>query len=451
MLIRFTVENFRSFNGEAVFSMLPGRVQKHNKHIVSHPKQDIDALRIAVIYGANGSGKSNLVKAMNFAQRFVIDGTRPKQRVPVEPYRLDRSRLTQPSRFEFEFAVNEHIYAYGFLVDARSVHEEWLYAVDSNREYPLFERKTVNNKVDASFSDEVTTNDRTEKLFLEFVTRGTRPNELLLTKLDDSNVDYFEPIYEWFRDTLTIVFPNSQFNGVQMGVHKDQKFSQELASFLHSMGTGIDEVCMKTVEAESIDFPMDLVVGDLDARNEVIDEGDDEDASTNRLIVLNSPNGRYLLQRTEDGLLETHALGTRRYVGGDPVDFELSEESDGTQRLFDLFPVLYGAKIKVFVIDELERSLHPNLVRRFIGNFLGAENQNQLIVTTHEATLLDLALLRRDEIWFVEKSPSGSSIVYSLEEFKPRHDLDVRKGYLQGRFGAIPVFGSSLHFDQVEA
>ena len=447
MLIRFSVENYRSFNEEAVFSMLPGRVTKHGDHIIPFSKQGINALRIALLYGANASGKSNLVRAMDFAREYIIEGVRPKQNIPVEPFRLDLSSTARPSRFEFEFVVNDQIYAYGFLVDKKRVHEEWLYLVNSRNEQPLFERETnKKNIVTSSFGQIKNIND-IDQQFLDFITKGTRPNQLLLTTLVDRNVKNFEPMYDWFRNTLTIIFPESHVRGIQVSVHEDQKFRESLAKFLHVMNTGIDEVCTKLVDPDSLNLPPGI---SLESIIEDIDE-QDEDTADEKTIVLNGLEGRYIVHHNKEGLLEAYALGTRRYIDKKPIEFELFEESDGTQRLFDLFPVLYGIKDRVFVIDELERSLHPNLVRLFIENFLETDNRSQLIFTTHESTLLDLTLLRRDEVWLVEKSQSGASEAYSLEEFKPRHDLDIRKGYLQGRFGAIPVFGSSLDLDFVEA
>lgn len=128
MLIRFTVENFRSFDQEAFFSMLPGRVQKHPNHIVTGKNHGIDVLRTGLLYGANASGKSNLVRAMAFARDFIIEGTRPKQAIAVEPFRLKPVRASEPSRFEFEFMVGQQAFAYGFVADRQLVHEEWLYA-----------------------------------------------------------------------------------------------------------------------------------------------------------------------------------------------------------------------------------------------------------------------------------------------------------------------------------
>lgn len=442
MLIRFTVENFRSFDQEVVFSMLPGRAQKHSEHIVAGKDHGIDVLRTGLLYGANASGKSNLVRAMAFAQNFIIQGTRPKHAIPVEPFRLRSGRATEPSRFEFEFMVGQQAFAYGFVVDQQMVREEWLYEVTNKNEHILFDRTTsIEATTQATFSNQII--KQSDKQFLEFVARGTRPNQLLLTETAENNVTIFDMIYEWFRHTLTIIFPHSKARGIQVGVHKDKKFTQALGAFLKNMNTGIDEVCTRKVEKETVNFPLDLILDDW-----VQEENDN---GGEKLGFVDGPAGRrYLLHHNKADLLEIYALGTRRLVNGTPIDFELFEESDGTQRLFDLFPILYGARDRVFVIDELERSLHPNLVRRFIHYFLESDTNNQLIVTTHESTLLDLDLLRRDEIWFVEKSPNGASTLYSLEEFKPRHDLDIRKGYLHGRFGAIPVFGSNLLEEIVE-
>jgi AAA15 family ATPase/GTPase len=450
MLIRFTVENFRSIHEEVVFSLLPGTMQKHQQHIIANANSQIDALRMAVIYGANASGKSNIVRAIGFARDFVVDGVRPKQRIGVEPFRLNHACLDQPSRFEFEFSFDEQTYAYGFVIDRRRVQEEWLYSVNAKNEHSLFERKTSEiDAVTAKFDRKIR-GANVDQPFLKFVTRATRPNQLLLTKLAEDNVSFFEPIYEWFRSKLVVIFPESTANNIQLGVYQDQTFSQALTTFLQAMNTGIAEVCTKRVDPGSIDFPLDLIVSKLDAQAED-KAGTDKSEDEETFVLINSVDGRYLLQRDQAGSLEAYALGTKRHGDAGTVDFDLLEESDGTRRLFDLFPVLYSNTNRVFVIDELERSLHPNLVRRFVELFLQKENKAQLIVTTHESTLLDLNLLRRDEIWFVEKSSTGSSTLYSLEEFKPRHDLDIRKGYLQGRFGAIPVFGSILQKNGVEA
>ncbi len=433
MLIRFAVQNFRSFYEEAVFSMLPGRMQKHAHHIISaEGAQGIDVLRTGLLYGANASGKSNLIKAMDFARDFILDGTKPKQRIRVEPFRLKKEAWQQPSRFEFEFVSNGQAYAYGFVVDRHRVHEEWLYLMDKQKEVALFER-TADSETQAviSFPNPKLLPTQDEQ-FLQFVARSTRPNQLFLTKSTEDNLPDFAPVFDWFNENLIILFPDSQITNFPGFVQNDKGARDSLSKFLTAMNTGIVAVTLDRVDKSHIPFPTD----------ELFDKLEPQDS----IIVDVPPEGiRYIAGLDEKGQPEVYSLGAVHHLGnGGEVTFDVFEESDGTQRLFDLFPVLHSAEPGVFVIDELERSLHPNLVRRFIEWFLESDSKSQLIVSTHESTLLDLELLRRDEIWFVEKSPAGSSTLYSLEEFKPRADLDIRRGYLHGRFGAIPVLGSSL-------
>ncbi len=444
MLIRFGVQNFRSFEGDALFSMIPGRAQQHADHILRPAQVDFELLPMALLYGANASGKSNLVRAMAFARNLIVNGTRPKQTLDVQPFRLCKNPDAVPSRFEFEFIAAGQAYAYGFVLDQHRIQEEWLYLIQREKEVEevIFERKTDKEGVIKATFSEKRLGD-VEEQFLQFVARGTRPNQLLFSELIENNVVALDRVDRWFRHVLTIVFPDSRFAGVEIGVHADHEFAQALAQFLHGLHTGIDEVRLKDVDIDSLGFPSNLLAELKLELGQELKGNNGESASA--YVVLEAPQKqRYMFRRVADNGIAGYSLATVRHVSDQEIVFELSEESDGTQRLLDLFPVLHASENKVFVIDELERSLHPNLVRQFIQVFLNSAGDNQLIVTTHESTLLDLSLLRRDEIWFVEKSPKGASILYSLEEFKIRHDLDIRKGYLQGRFGAIPVFNSAL-------
>lgn len=434
MLIRFVVANHLSYYEESEFSMLPGRQTSHRQHIYqAHAPNDIDVLRTALLYGANASGKSNLIRAMAFAQKFIVDGSRPNDKIRYLPYRLNHTAFQEPSRFEFEFIVDQQAYAYGYSADHTQVYEEWLYQINKKDEIPLFERK---KQTVTFFFENLATIPEQEKVVLELIQQRTRPNQLVLTKLAEDNTLFFQPFYDWFDETLTIIFPDSTNVLIPLWLRVDERFKQSLSHFLASMNTGVDKVCLNEVEIDRLNIPLRMR-SDIEA-----------DIDQDHIITFKTPQGNRIIVDIEDGQVDYYSLGTQHLMPtGELVNFDLSDESDGTQRLLDLFPVLYSDKTKVFVIDELERSLHPNLARRFIKHFLSSPIRNQLIVSTHESTLLDLDLLRRDEIWFVEKSPHGYSILYSLEEFKTRKDLDIRKGYLLGRFGAIPVFGSSLMWE----
>ncbi len=432
MLIRFTVANFRSFYQETALSMYPSKVQAHTQQVLN-TGCDIQVLQAALLYGANASGKSNLIKAMHFARQLIVQGTRPKQRIAVEPFKLDSAAHQQPSRFEFEFIVDGCAYAYGFSVDSQRVQEEWLYQRVSAGEKMLFERTTDSaNTTRIQFDNLSLLNAKKDEAFLNFVARSTRPNQLFLHQAIEENVSYFEAMFSWFDKGLVIIFPESKISGMQILLQHDADFKTAITDFLKSMHTGIDNICLNLVE-EPDNFLSELLPSII------------ENLTPNTLASFSLPTGHYLARLNETNQPEVYALSTTRLsASGETISFNLFEESDGTRRLFDLFPIVHADNNTVFVIDELERSLHPNLVYQFIEYVLQKQATRQLIVSTHEATLLDLALLRRDEIWFVEKHPAGHSTLYSLEEFKIRKDLDIQKGYLQGRFGAVPILSRSL-------
>ncbi len=436
MLIRFSVANFRSFNEEVVFSMIPGRSRQHENHVIKADSPDgIDVLRMGLLYGANASGKSNLIKAMAFAQKFIVEGVRPKQSIPTEPFRLDPACIEKPSRFEFELIVDGIAYAYGFELDRKSIQSEWLIQIGKSGETSVFERTFCLPNPHIVFGDNLIDDEP----FLQFVRRSTRANQLFLTNAIEHNVKIIENVFEWFRTKLAIFSPDSSYRHVEDSLYKTSIFVEYQNSFLKKLNTGIDHVRLDLVPPESIDrITSPLVDGNMALEHIFLNEHfSKSDKKNRRFATLN-----------ESGDIEVYDVKTVRMDNlGKEIAFDFGDESDGTQRLIELYPILFISTGLTVVIDELERSLHPNIVRTLLKAVMFETSENQLLVTTHEATLLDLDLLRRDEIWFIEKSPSGASTLYSLEEFKPRHDLDIRKGYLQGRFGAIPVFGNALQLN----
>lgn len=434
MLIRFTVENFRSFKNESTLSLIPGKSRSFPKHIVGlKGNHNIDVLKSALLYGANASGKSNLVRAVDFARRVVVEGLLPKKRFNTEPYRLNDESLGGPSHFEFEFVVEDDAYAYGFILDQTRVHEEWLYKIDSKIEAPIFERITDKN-MHTSVILSNALKESSDGDFLNFVAKGTRENQFYLSKAVGDNYGPFEKIYSWFEDTLTVLYPNSKYVDLVLRIKEDSHFKYNLSKFLKEMGTGIDDIHLEAVDFDSLSIPEEL-------RADIISELDE-----NSTIILGPPSGKRLLISLDEKSAPQaeHIFTVRETSEGGKKFFELTDESDGTQRLLDLFPLLHGSvnDSKVFIVDELERSLHPNLVKKFLEWFLNKSGKCQMIVTSHESTLLNF--LRRDSVWFIRNSLSEGSVLYSLEEFKPRNDLDIQKGYLHGRYGAIPILGENL-------
>jgi AAA15 family ATPase/GTPase len=423
--------------------MIPGKGRLHPSHRINGKSAaDIDVLKTALIYGANASGKSSLIKSMKFAKNFILQGAKAGSSITLPKFKLAKDSLMKPSRFEFEFKINGFNYAYGFLVDYDKVIEEWLYQITKFSEKAIFERGTsAENKTEVKFSG-IRFKTKKEQQFMEFIALGTRANKLFLSECLERNVsvsiegiEAINNALKWFIEKLTIIFPDSKFHGLEFEFEKSGKLAEEFKKYMKIFDTGIDDIELKPVDFDKIaDIPDEIkedVIGRLKKNSKTI-------------ISDKINNITYTVYKNKNNEIKAYVLNSRHKLGGsnEYVSFDFNEESDGTQRLIDLIPALVdlSKNDKVFIIDELDRSLHPNLSRSFIDIFLSSTEgvHSQLIVTTHETSLLNLRKIRKDEIWFVEKNKNGEAQLYSLEEFKPRFDKEIRRDYLVGRFGAVP-------------
>lgn len=436
MLIRFHVSNYLSFDKEVELSMIPGKARQHSGHVVkSEGRHDINILRSAIIYGANASGKSNLVKAMAFAKELIMEGTRAKDAIPRMRFKLRDETQGIPSKFEFEIKTGEHCYVYGFELDRQRIYEEWLYEIRKTTETMVFERVTNSSGETSVEFGKIELEDKKEEDFLDFVAMGTRPNQLFLTESVERDVQHFQKIYEWFSEKLVVIFPYSKYLALPT-IWAERDLGDTFIEYLEQLGTGICGFGLSEIDPK-VEFPSELVDALLKSAKDDGESG----------LLVGDPHGSRYLFEVGDEELRVNKLMLRHPMADSEEDalFDLAEESDGTRRLLDLLPGLANPerKNKVFVVDELDRSLHPKLSYELVRLFLENEvPESQLIATTHESHLLDQELLRRDEIWFVEKDQTGASYVYSLEEYAPRHDKVIEKGYMVGRYGAIPVFGN---------
>ncbi|TAF08073.1 MAG: ATP-binding protein [Nostocales cyanobacterium] len=432
MLIRFTVENFLSFNKRVDFNMIASNDTHHSHHIVGGDSEEsIKLLRSSIIYGANASGKSNLIKAMKFAKDFIVNGVEKNKNINIDNFRLDKTCFHKPSRFEFEFRYQNKQYAYGFLIDKHKVHEEWLFEMGLNLENPIYER--TRKKINFNFENELFLNiSEYDKNRLAYEADGTRENLLFLTNSQERDIKQFENIYTWFDDVLTIIFPNSKPLLLPLVIQVE---TDSWSDILKSFDLGIKSIKITQT-------PLD----DYSEIEETIKNKIEEDFPQ-EAVTMFVPHLRCVISKAKDGTdrLIVSNLSTVRIDKDDSeVIFKISEESDGTQRLIDLVPMLINLDQgnAVFVIDEIERSLHSLLIKKLFDLFLNSpKNTNlnsQLIASTHEVNLLDIKeLFRKDEIWFVEKDKDGQSILYSLANTDVEN-LDLATGYLNGRFGAIP-------------
>ncbi|MDD3926893.1 MAG: AAA family ATPase, partial [bacterium] len=338
------------------------------------------------------------------------------------------------------------LYTYGFLVSARMVHEEWLFAYYSSQESCVFERVTKDNRTEVKPGTRLIA-DGNRAQFIDFLAQGTRPNQLFLTEANEKNVMLLKPVIHWFSEHLCIVRPDSRYHALALRADKDKDFIEYLSDFLHVADTGV-----VSIRCENEEFDPDKHLKNVpeEERQGILDYLGGEGF---RQLFVEVPTETFTIRREE-----TSKASSVRYLklktehiraDGSKVAFDIINESDGTRRIMHLAPMLQQiwTRDSVFIIDELDRSLHTHLSRLFIQSCITGSNGNQArgqcIMTTHDTNLLDRALLRRDEIWFMEKDTHGASHLTSLAEYKVSEGLNYENGYLNGRFGAIPFVGDT--------
>lgn len=440
MLVQFSVSNYKSFNNEVILNMTPAKSRIMKKHIITDENnKSIDILPLVAIYGANASGKTNLINAIRFMKDKIINGTNTNELTGVIPYRLEANNKTNPSKFEIIFKYEGILYTYGFLMSNDLIHEEWLFGYFSSQESLIFERITKNDKI------VVKTGNRLKKSkFINYIAQGTRPSQLFLTEAYSKNIKVLNPIIEWFNKCLHIVKPDSVYSALIPRAYNDQKFIEFLSDFLSIADTGINNV---KCEKEDLDLEKHLPYLPPELRLDLLENLSKKSMKT----LLVNPNAAVAIKnknQNTDQLEILHLETGHLTQDGNIVYFNTEDESDGTKRLMHLAPILLDIlenKGNIFLIDELDRSLHTLLSKLILETFLNViettKVKGQIIFTTHDTNLLDRELLRKDEIIFLEKDNNGASHISSLSEFKISDGLNYQNGYLNGRFGAIPFIG----------
>lgn len=428
MILRVTFENIYSFNERAELSLVAGKGSNFPAHVCRAEKRDdISVLKSSLIYGANASGKSNIIKAINLLKQITLVGIK---HADVSVFKLGEAKK-EDARLEIEIKVGANYYAYGILFNPRQIKEEWLYQITSRNEKKIYERTVKEN--DSVFDIEELNLANDHKKFLSFLAEGTPKDKSFLSEYNERNgkgVNGISDVYNWFKNDLKIIFPNTRFKGLMIKMERDNIFSDAIKSLLEYFNTGIVGLKNYEIKRESITDLPQKIIDDIFI-----------DAKPNETFLLSN----YLFKTDSRGRASIYKQKSiHKNTIGEDIVFEMQEESDGSLRLLDFIPCLIDLRVNspVYLIDEIDRSMHPMLTRRFFEAYykeLSCEKNAQLICTTHESNLLDLNLVRSDEVWFVEKERiNGSSHLSSLTEYKPRED--VRKGYLQGRYGAIPFF-----------
>jgi AAA15 family ATPase/GTPase len=401
MLIEFRLTNYRSFGDEQVVSFLPATMQKEYPENI-YSENSYLALNAIAVYGANGSGKTNLLKAvMTFHQIIYLSAKNSStSKLPYDPFLLKQGTDKLPTTFEITFIHQENKYRYGFSYLEDRIINEWLYRKRTGREVPLFIREEDAVDVSSGFKG----NQRIVDAAIE----ATRNNALFLSTCDTLNIEEATEIFQWFKQLIVMDGIRNDEGYTTVNLWKTNEYREKIKDYLSTLQLGFNDI--------------DVIF--------------DADGGYRQVKIIT----RHSIY-TDEGRQSCNYLS---------MDFN-EKESAGTKKVFELSgPILWAlANGGVLVIDEIEAQMHPILTLSIIRMFLGKEtnpHRAQIIFATHDTNLLSYSSLRRDQIYFAEKNNWESTEIYSLSDFKymgdtsaERPDKDKEKRYLEGRYGAIPV------------
>lgn len=421
MLIAFSVGNYRSFREPVTLDLRAAPLKEKEEALNTDPIFAIGKLKLlrsAAIYGANASGKSNLVRAIMIMRKLVLDSAKrfdAGDALPLEPFRLDVAYREQPSYFEIVFWHETALYRYGFEATRTQVQREWLYRT-RDRERLVFGREGQEFEIAGTLRREAP----------KHVQEQVRPNALFLSVLAQFNSPLASSLVTWFKDVLCGIHGLEDEDYLFYTMQRfedDTRFQERVRELLRVADLGIVDLQVLSVPFDSSDIAPDLrrVLADIVQKERI-------------------PEDKRYLKR----VVTYHPV-----VGVEtPERFDLEDEAEGTQKFLALSGPLLDTleNGRVLVVDEFEARLHPRLTRELVKLFNSPQtnpNNAQLVFATHDAGLLGECLLRRDQIWFTEKNSAGATALYALSDIQgTRNDASYYKAYLSGRYGAVPLLAS---------
>jgi AAA15 family ATPase/GTPase len=416
MLIDFSVSNFRSIHQRQTLSM--AATVAYDELLASNTFEVQVAgtlprlVRSAVLYGPNASGKSTLIAALDFLQTLVLRSHNHQagDRLDAVPFKLTPQSRAADSEFEITFVADGIRYEYGVCCNAQRVSEEWLFAYPQGRAQKWFHRvwDPAAGRDAYKFSPYFS-----EKKRRESWAEQTLENTLYFSKAVQNNQEQLRPVFDWFKERLRVMpSPQALSGAYTMHRCRDPEERRQIVDFMN-----MADLCIADLRLEESTFTAEELPKDMPAavREHIVKEMDGKKITSIKFVHQDT-------------------------VTGEGVEFSEDEESDGTQALFAFAgPWLdVTENSRVLVVDELDTSLHPMLVHYLVKRLHAENSKAQLIFTTHDTTLLSQKILRRDQIWFMEKDAERSSRLYPLSDFSPRENEAIERGYLNGRYGGIP-------------
>jgi len=439
MLIKFELENFRSFNNRKIFHSVQRNYKRFPEHI-HKINENLGLLKVTGVYGGNASGKTNLFKGLYFVKKLIEDSsflTTMKCSKLFYPFRLNSDSEKKSSKFQVDFINNDIIYIYRIdvLHSSKSIVFESLNILDDeDEEHEIFTR-TQSSEGKTTISYKLSENETQTLSFLnDFYTKNSDSAVLSTDFLNDPNILNAK---SWFIDKVQFLFPVYQFMDIAFILSLKPHYLELANRIIKFSRTGVDKLKIDKI-------PINLYLGSennalIDHIARILEKKEYhsfKDSNENECTAIKDKSDGAIY------ILKLFAMHLDDY--GNEVPFDLDQESRGTVVLLNLLPALiltYGEGVNYF-IDEINRSLHPILIREILAQYLQNDIEKakgQLFFNSHEDFMIDETIIRQDEIWLMEKSKNGESDIFPLSDFKNvRHDLNLRKNYLDGKFGGVP-------------
>ncbi len=419
MLLRFGVENFKSIRDYQELLLTSSRLKDRTDHLFPLPNLGTSSLPSVAIYGANASGKSNLLEAFAFMRKGILvshNRSDLQQPIAYSPFLLDDDSNQRRSKFDCDFILGEVRYHYGFWVSRHAVEEEWLYAYPNGRRQVLFHRDNNDPEEPWYFGKHLVGRNRT-------LASMTRPDSLFVSTAAQNNHERLLEVYHYFKTQFVMRLDPLESLIKQIATpYRDSELRRRAVELLSAADIGITDL---EVQSSAIPDEVAPLLSALQQNMTGVDQTPVKDLKIDQLLVGHKTNN------------------------GKTVMFNLEQESRGTVSLLAALPQVLDAleNGKTYLVDELESSMHPLLSRRLVELFSSADRNAlgaQLIFTTHDTNLLDATLLRRDQIWMMDKDSNNASTLTPLSDFHTRNTDNHEQGYLGGHYGGVPILGDWL-------